>query len=73
MTNEARARGALAAVDYYSPNRSDEAEGISDLLCDLRHLCDMLGLDFLELVNRGNWHYAEELAEGVASLERRQA
>jgi hypothetical protein len=33
----------------------------------------MLGLDFLELVNRGNWHYAEELAEGVASLERRQA
>ncbi len=36
-------------------------EGIADLLADLRHLCDALGLDFAELDSRAYDHYICEL------------
>ena len=38
----------------------DEPEAITDLLSDLRHLCDALGLDFAELDRIAYRHYIEE-------------
>jgi len=33
---------------------------IADLLADLRHLCDRLGLDYAKLDRRAHGHYTEE-------------
>lgn len=47
----------------------DEVEGpengIADLLADLRHLCDTLGVDFVALLCRGQSNYLEEKGEDV--------
>jgi len=45
------------------PGRDHAEEVISDLLGDLRHLCDELGLDFDEQSERGAMHHREEVAE----------
>ncbi|MGW4527813.1 hypothetical protein [Amycolatopsis sp. NPDC004378] len=42
-------------------NDEDPETVISDLLGDLRHLADSLGLDFAELDRRGRGHYEPEL------------
>lgn len=36
-------------------------DGISDLLADIRHLCDLLGLDFSDLDSRAYRNYVSEL------------
>lgn len=36
---------------------------LGDLLGDLRHLCDALGLDFAEADRKGYNHYSEELVD----------
>ncbi|WP_142065349.1 hypothetical protein [Pseudonocardia kunmingensis] len=43
--------------------RNDEAPAtaIGDLLADLRHLADSLGLDYADLDTRGEDHYRHEL------------
>ena len=54
-----------AAAGYYDhSSRSDWQQcpetGISNLLCDLRHLCDALGLDFAYLDSHSNYDYMFE-------------
>ncbi|GCD99887.1 hypothetical protein [Embleya hyalina] len=36
---------------------------VADFLCDLRHACDSLGLEFEECNNRGLQHYQYERAD----------
>jgi hypothetical protein len=58
------AKGGLAAEYYDHSSRSDwqqcPEDGIFDLLCDLRHLCDALELDFVSLVSRSDNEYMFE-------------
>lgn len=67
--NGRRAGFAAAAVLAYAArtgllsehNDENPATAIGDLLGDLRHLADSLGLDFAELARRGKNHYVSEL------------
>lgn len=67
--NARRAGFAALAVFAYAGrvgainglNDEDPETVISDLLGDLRHLADSLGLDFAELDRRGRGHYEPEL------------
>lgn len=64
--NGTRAGHAAAALIAYARRtgliHDEEPEtAIGDLLGDLRHLCDALGLDFADLSDKGHRHYAEEL------------
>lgn len=63
--NARRAMFAVAALKgYVAVTGAVEAPdtSIADLLGDLRHLCDALGLDFGQLSDRGYSYYSEELA-----------
>lgn len=67
--NGRRAGFAVGAVLAYAErtgllsdrNDEDPATVLGDLLGDLRHLADSLGLDFAELDRRGTNHYVSEL------------
>jgi hypothetical protein len=62
VTNDDRAAWAQAAVDTFMRETGTDAEdAIPDLLGDLMHLCDMRGLDFNALLNRGAGHYQAEV------------
>lgn len=51
-------RGLLAAY----PEAADEPrQSMTDMLADLRHVCDALGISFSELDECANDHYLEEL------------
>ncbi len=56
-----------SAANYY--NHSERHlwqeipdDGITELLVDLRHLCDVMQLDFAHLDSRAYSHYADEKA-----------
>lgn len=38
-------------------------EVISDLLCDMRHLCDVLGISFQGMLERSHSNYTQDVAE----------
>ncbi len=59
--NTRRAGFALDAVVAYQRHGVDDESTISDLLCDLRHLCDALGLEFAAELARGEHHYEAEI------------
>lgn len=62
--NNARASFAVAAlVAYRNVVRGDEdiETVLSDLLGDLRHLADVVGVDFDEANDRGRYHYDAEV------------
>jgi len=71
--NSARSQRALFALRSYfwakGERLADEDldAGITDLLADLRHLCDARGLSFEHLDGWALEHHAAELAEGGAS------
>jgi len=52
-----------ALVAGYETVEDDIEACITDLLADLRHLCDALDLDFSALDNRGFGHYVAEAKE----------
>jgi len=55
------AADALLVFQQHSGTRDEHS--IADLLCDLGHLAEDRGLDFLSEVKRGLWHwYAEHHA-----------
>ena len=73
--NRKRAARALAALRgkpthgraaaYYDHSKRADWEqcpedGIADLLCDIRHVCDALNLDFADLDSRAYAHYSAE-------------
>jgi len=59
MTNADHAQAALDALAMNpDPNTND---AIVDLLADLRHACDLLGLDYAELDRIALSYYRQEL------------
>ena len=51
-----------AIIAGYEAGENDPEACIADLLADLRHLCDALGLDFADLDERAYGHYVDEKA-----------
>lgn len=69
VTNRDRAIWALGAVEVFAEETGLDLEcdgldtAISDLLADMYHLCKQNDLDLDDLLERGRWHFIEELAE----------
>lgn len=64
--NAERAAKALLAV-YPAYDNETAQQAIEDVLCDLRHLCDIMGLCFGDLDQQARHVYMRELEEcGVA-------
>lgn len=64
--NEHRARRMLVLVDQYQMRHDpgeDEEIVLSDMLADMRHLCDLHSLDYTRIVIRGGMHYLAELGD----------
>lgn len=72
--NEDRANRALDAVVFYSDVdsltrltgealREEAATFISDLLCDIQHLCRRDGLDFEAALGNARGNFEEECSE----------
>ena len=63
--NESRATAGMAAIRLYASQAFHGPEepktALGDLLGDLRHACDALGLDFDQMSERGAMHYEAEL------------
>ena len=55
-----------ALMAGYECGEEDPEACVSDMLADLRHLCDALGLDFGVLDDRAHGHYVAELEDEVA-------
>ena len=67
--NKTRANRILCAalsVDAYSEIKDDPATVAADILADLRHFCDLHGLQFDEMNARGQWAYLNEIEEQTA-------
>jgi|AutmiccommuBRH23_1029490.scaffolds.fasta_scaffold02155_3 hypothetical protein len=63
------AAGANAVAVFQQECGTVEAHAIADLICDLGHLADDRGLDFLSKVKRGVGHwFAERHAQSCNSL-----
>lgn len=64
----------LAPAYYEHSGQSDWQQGlengISELLCDLRHLCDALELDFVSLDSRSDCEYSFSVIERVLDFGR---
>gem|GEM_PF-990320 len=64
----------LAPAYYEHSGRSDWQQclekGISDLLCDLRHMCDDLELDFVSLDSQSDYEYSLSVVELVLDFGR---
>jgi isochorismate hydrolase len=54
---------AATAVDAYLDNIEEPANLAADILADLRHFCDLHGLSFAEMNERGEAAYCEETQE----------
>lgn len=62
VTNDDRAGLAQAAIDtFMRETGTDSEDAISDLLCNLMHLCNQRGDDFTAELNRGAGHYQAEV------------
>jgi hypothetical protein len=63
--NNDRANRAFATLDYYRDTHGDTdtptETDLADLLADLRHWCDVNGIDFAAEDNRAYRNYTEEL------------
>ena len=67
MTDKAHhiASAAEAIAVYQRHCRTGDEHAIADLICDLGHLAEERGFDFISEVRRGIGHwYAEHHAEG---------
>lgn len=63
--NTWRAAVALRRLGVANPNRLDSpAEVVTDMLADLRHAADALGLDFTDLDESADRRYREEAVRG---------
>lgn len=64
--NTRAAWGAIALLAFTARTFGDAAGEdwetlVGDLMADLMHLCDALGVDFDEMVEKGRSHYEPEL------------
>ena len=72
--NARRARRAAAALAAYRRRTgADPEDAVSDLLTDLMHWCDRLGLAFPEALGRARSHYAAETAQPATTTALRSA
>lgn len=55
---------AAALSRYPGPDTEGLSYTLSDLLCDVRHLCDAAGLDFNEIATRAEDHWTCETEGG---------
>lgn len=60
---EQRRERAQRALRFYQEGGNDTATDVSDLLADIRHLCDAEGIDFHAESDRSYRHYIEEKEE----------
>jgi hypothetical protein len=59
---------AADTISYYQQRcRSGDEHAIADLVCDLGHLADKRGLNFLDEIRRGlhHWYVERETKSGV--------
>lgn len=60
-------RAKIGLIEYFSEYRADYTErdniatAVSDMLCDMRHLCDREGLDFAVQDRIARQNYLAEL------------
>ena len=54
---------AATAVEAYRDNMEEPDQLAADMLADLRHFCDLNGLSFDDLNQRGRTAYLEEIEE----------
>ena len=54
---------AATAVKAYRDNMEEPDQLAADLLADLRHFCDLHGLSFDDVSQRGQSAYSEEIEE----------
>ena len=71
MTNSERTAAALKAIKVHSAKGSDGpneevATHLGDLLTDLMHMSNELGLDFDERLESARNHFEAELCEATA-------
>jgi hypothetical protein len=60
---------AADTIAYYQQHcGSGDEHAVADLICDLGHLAETRGLDFLDEVRRGvhHWYAERETEKGVA-------
>jgi len=62
MTDKADhiAWAAEAVAVFQRRCRTGDEHAIADLICDLGHLAEERGLDFLSEIRRGIWHWYSE-------------
>lgn len=65
MTRAERILCAATAVEAYADSRKDPDQLAADMLADLRHFCDMMGLDFDAADRQGREAYLEEIQEAT--------
>jgi hypothetical protein len=73
-TNAERAEWASLAIETFADATGlntdvEMAEAIGDLIADMHHLADSLGLDFAAILATASMHYSEEKAEEEAEEE----
>jgi len=63
--NEDRASWARAALGAFMGEtyQTDQIEALGDLVCDLRHLADRLGMDWYKVLDGAGLHYTYETLE----------
>lgn len=64
-----RATAKRSLMAGYNDAQADPAAAIRDALCDLRHLCDGLGLDFAEMDRLARGYYVEESVQEPADAD----
>mgnify|MGYP000935753167 CR=1 FL=1 len=63
-TNNERAAKAAEKVEGYAGEKTDDAEAdVVDLLVDIRHNCDAVGLDFGRLNRTARHHHEAEVGQ----------
>lgn len=67
ITKGARAKIAAAMRERILRDRYDVANDITDALADLRHLCDLLQLDFADLDRQAHDHYRAETTRAACA------
>lgn len=75
MTNDRRADRARYAVDAYVGRdtaeyvHEEDTTKLGDLLCDLMHWADMMGVDFDYALDNGRGNYDAEIDEHNEEIE----
>lgn len=63
-TNTERAAKAAKKVKGYAGEKADDVEAdVVDLLVDLRHYCDAVGLDFGRMNRSARYHHEAEVGQ----------